>query len=341
MNLKKFLVSLLLVTTCFALAAAQTMTVKWQWELTDPDVKAYRYQLDGTKDNAWTVVGGKVDSYQAVDLDPYTDHTLYLQSSYNGVDWSETASSTAKALLTQPIIVNVPDDAIYLADNQEGIVIDELDVIDAESAKATKAKKEKAPKAPKVQSDYPFSFNLLLSAGVGTNVYTDPIKDFKLEGVFMRYDLGFELQNIIHAGPWGMGLRVDANVLVEPYEQTWASFNGAAFKDYFVPANWWFDSSYNAMLMMYFGSPKFEAYLGGGFGYSLFNPPLTPYYQEVYGHSLNSEGKFASSWVVPFNLGFRFACAEHLKLGIELNGRYLLPAKKLTASTDLMFTVNF
>ena len=89
---------LLSVATLFA---AQEMSVTWEWLLDDPAVNYYRYQLNGTDDNGWTVVSGTTSSYLAEGLDPYQDHTLYLERSYDGVHWSETASATAEALLVK------------------------------------------------------------------------------------------------------------------------------------------------------------------------------------------------------------------------------------------------
>ncbi len=89
-------VLLLSLTTVFA---AQQMSVTWEWLLDDPEVNYYRYQLNGTDDDGWTVVSGDTATYVAEGLDPYADYTLYLQRSYDGINWSETASATAEALL--------------------------------------------------------------------------------------------------------------------------------------------------------------------------------------------------------------------------------------------------
>ena len=80
------------------LSARKAMNVSWEWLLSDPDVTAYRYQLNG-EDGEWTVVDGNTSSYTAKGLDPYTDYTLYLQCSYDGVNWSVSATSTAYHLL--------------------------------------------------------------------------------------------------------------------------------------------------------------------------------------------------------------------------------------------------
>lgn len=92
-------VLLLLLTVLLSTVAAATMNVSWQWILNDPDVTAYRYQLNGEEDGNWIVVDGTTSSFTATGLDPYLDYTLYLQASYDGINWSESAYSLAPAML--------------------------------------------------------------------------------------------------------------------------------------------------------------------------------------------------------------------------------------------------
>ncbi len=89
----------LLAMVVLPLSARKAMNVSWEWLLSDPDVTAYRYQLNGEAEDGWTVVDGMTSAYTATGLDPYSDYTLYLQCSYDGINWSESASSTAYALL--------------------------------------------------------------------------------------------------------------------------------------------------------------------------------------------------------------------------------------------------
>lgn len=103
MNMKKltrviFILGLLLMVV-LPLSAKKTMSVTWQWVLSDENVTAYRYQINGEKDGEWITVDGKTDFYTASGLDPYEDYTLYLQCSYDGVNWSKSALSRAEALL--------------------------------------------------------------------------------------------------------------------------------------------------------------------------------------------------------------------------------------------------
>lgn len=106
----------LLAMVVLPLSAKKTMNVSWEWLLSDPDVTAYRYQLNGEAEDGWTVVDGKTSVYTATGLDPYSDYTLYLQCSYDGINWSESASSTAYALLKleeeTPVVETAPQEAV-------------------------------------------------------------------------------------------------------------------------------------------------------------------------------------------------------------------------------------
>lgn len=105
-NFKKTLFAMALIALVISpIFAIQVMNVTWQWSLDDTEVTAYRYQLNGEEDDKWTVVDGSVGEYSATSLDPYSDYTLYLQASYDGSLWSESAQSTAKAMLTHPVAV--------------------------------------------------------------------------------------------------------------------------------------------------------------------------------------------------------------------------------------------
>ncbi len=98
----------LLAMVILPLSAKKAMNVSWEWLLSDPEVTAYRYQLNGEDADGWTVVDGNTSVYTATGLDPYSDYTLYLQCSYDGINWSASASSTAYALLKEePVAAEV------------------------------------------------------------------------------------------------------------------------------------------------------------------------------------------------------------------------------------------
>ena len=91
--------------------AAASMTVEWEWLLDDPDVTAYRYQLGGEDPDGWIVVSADTSTYRAEGLDPYQDYTLYIQRSYDGENWSESAASTASAMIPEGTEAVLPPSA--------------------------------------------------------------------------------------------------------------------------------------------------------------------------------------------------------------------------------------
>ena len=108
--LKYVLILAVVLFAALGQLAAASMTVEWEWLLDDPDVTAYRYQLGGEAPDGWTVVSADTDTYKVTGLDPYQDYTLYLQRTYDGENWSPSASSTAYALLSEGEEVTLPEE---------------------------------------------------------------------------------------------------------------------------------------------------------------------------------------------------------------------------------------
>lgn len=79
------LLSLLLLSLLSSLSASSLL---WSWPNTDEGVKYYRYQKEG--EDEWTVVDGSITS---VTTDENVKR-LYLQASYDGVNWSESSIGT-------------------------------------------------------------------------------------------------------------------------------------------------------------------------------------------------------------------------------------------------------
>ena len=106
---KKFIIVLtaVLMILSVPLAAAE-MSVRWEWALDDPDVTMYRYQIGGEDPDGWTVLPQDTDSLEISGLDADSEYTLYLQRSYDGINWSPSATSTAKADVSQ-----IPDVRLY------------------------------------------------------------------------------------------------------------------------------------------------------------------------------------------------------------------------------------
>lgn len=351
MNKAKRLIMALAVLAAIVapVVAAETMSVTWQWGHDDANVNYYRYQVNNESDDGWTVVPSSVLSYDATELDPYQSYTLYLQCSYDGENWSESAVAVAEPLLVKGEAeaapakeepVSTPSETTVAAESTKAEASETSAPVAAASDAPAKEEpvvvaEEAAPEAKKAKSDYGFKANLLITGGVDTNV---AYNDFKLDGTFPRVGIALDLQNIVHAGHWGLGLRFDVNSILQPEAQNWDNYD---IKKPFT--NIWYDSSADAKLMMYLGGSAFDFYLGGGAGYSIFNPHFTEGSAEetTYGHSLGKLGPFSTAWFVSGNVGMRVRFNRVFSLGAEVNYRYLLPAEKHTASADLVLGFTF
>ncbi len=81
----------LLFALSFAFAAtSNTSSIQWTWSTSDENVKYFRYQLNNEDDNNWTVVDSTITS---VSLETTNNSTLYVQASYDGINWSESSSA--------------------------------------------------------------------------------------------------------------------------------------------------------------------------------------------------------------------------------------------------------
>lgn len=102
---KKILGILMLLVLLPALLSAVPVVVTWEWMLGDPNVTTFRYQIDGEDPNAWITVDASQTSYTVEGLDGTRSYSLYLQQSYDGVNFSSSAVATAEPLekvVTEP-----------------------------------------------------------------------------------------------------------------------------------------------------------------------------------------------------------------------------------------------
>lgn len=121
MKRASIVIALLLVVVAGAFALDATVT--WSWSQNDPDVKYFRYQLDGEEDAKWTVVGADVLN-ASFDIDVSVEHTLYLQQSYDGANWSassHTVSAAVEEETVQADVVETSEPAEAPAENVEPI----------------------------------------------------------------------------------------------------------------------------------------------------------------------------------------------------------------------------
>lgn len=148
MKRASIVIALLLVVVAGAFALDATVT--WSWSQNDPDVKYFRYQLDGEEDAKWTVVGADVLN-ASFDIDVSVEHTLYLQQSYDGANWSassHTVSAAVEEETVQADVVETSEPAEAPAENVEPIAEPVVEPA-SESVEST----EPAETAPENNSD--------------------------------------------------------------------------------------------------------------------------------------------------------------------------------------------
>lgn len=89
---RAFLLGLfLLFVISSAFAKSNATKVQWTWSSSDENVKYFRYQLNGEDDNNWTVVDSSITS---VFLETKDKDSIYVQASYDGINWSVSSSET-------------------------------------------------------------------------------------------------------------------------------------------------------------------------------------------------------------------------------------------------------
>lgn len=221
MRNKRILIVLsLLVMTLLPLAAAQ-VTVDWNWVVNDPGVQYFRYQMDGQSEDGWTVVDSSVTSYSASGLDGSKAYTLYLQQSYDGVYWSQSASSTSQPVIPQEAEISQPVVTEEVVEPVVEDVVVEEPVAEEPAAVEEPVIEEPVAEEPVVESvpvvvpaqstasSSPFRFTLSFAGGVGLNGIGDKL-DYDYQ-VLMQ--LGFEdiLANSVAGWDIRMNLGLMAN----------------------------------------------------------------------------------------------------------------------------------
>ncbi|AEV29033.1 hypothetical protein SpiGrapes_1216 [Sphaerochaeta pleomorpha str. Grapes] len=101
---RKLIAMLLAVVLIPATLFAMPVVVTWEWMVEDPMVTTFRYQVDGEEASAWIVVDSSVTSFTLKGVDGSVAHTLYLQQSYDGVNFSASSMSSS-----EPILEEVPE----------------------------------------------------------------------------------------------------------------------------------------------------------------------------------------------------------------------------------------
>ena len=329
-NKRILMIAALLIALALPLFAVQA-TVDWQWEMNDPDVQYFRYQLDGEADDAWTVVDADTTSYSVSGLDATGSYTLYLQQSYDGVYWSESASTTSQAAVPQPAVVEEPVvveevPAADVAVPAEEPVVTETPVVEEVPAVVEETPVVEEPAAPAqtvAAPRQPFTFTLSFMGGVGLNNIGGPLDYDAQAGL----QLGFE--NIISNSLLGWDIKLNVGAIANPRY----AMSDISFSNLFSISQ--YDKSLYADLLtgvnLTAGITQF--YLDGG-------ARLVMDYGDFRGDSLFSVGNFYGSVQATGVLGFRL---NFNWFNVALEGQYLydFTENTHTAVPRLMFGFNF
>jgi hypothetical protein len=77
---------------------AADVAITWEWMVDDPQVSGFRYQLNDENPDNWTVVDANTTMAVIQNLDGSKEYSLYLQQTFDGVNWSESSVSVAMPL---------------------------------------------------------------------------------------------------------------------------------------------------------------------------------------------------------------------------------------------------
>jgi len=208
---------------------AVPVVVTWEWLLEDPLVTTFRYQVDGEKEDNWTVVDSSVTSYTERGLDGTVDHTLYLQQSYDGEHFSGSAASVAEAMFPPeeevPVVASEPAPATEEIVAEEPAPVAEEVVAEEPVAAAEEVAvvaEEPAAETPLLVAEEPVEekkkaesrSRTTLTLG-GTFNFQDPALN-----IYHKYnlqaELGVHMENLLTFND-SLGLGVDLGLAYSPY----------------------------------------------------------------------------------------------------------------------------
>ncbi len=348
-RIKKLAIALLAVffVGLVPLTAAE-MTVSWEWLLDDPDVTVYRYQMGGEDPEGWTEVSADTNTYTVEGLDPYQEYTLYLQRSYDGVNWSETATSTAKAVLTPRVVEEEPVPVVAEPEEDSAIVVEEEPPVTQTEDASPVAVVAETPVEPVAAAEQPnaFAFSLLFKPGVMFDTSSTDGEFAAADELFKgEFGIALEFANILKAGNYiGFGLRTDilANFIGYDNGETWSLADAL---DYLNINNYAGYVSIDLKLM-------FEATVGPAFIYLGVGAGLGAQTRADYSFGSRTENNiftkngFGMDYFLSGLIGVRFYINDMFSLGVEGGYRYL-PSKddfldgSHLFSADLVLGVTF
>lgn len=321
MTKKRSLLLVALVLFSVSLFAAPVV-VTWEWMLEDPNVTTFRYQIDGEDPDLWIVVDASETSYTVKGLDDSQTYTLYLQQSYDGENFSASATAT-----TEPLFVDEPELALEeealveedLVPAEPVLALEEEVVIEEEPALVEEVIEEpvaevvieepvveKAVAAPKAKTPSRFATTLTLGAGF-SHTY-DGFSTVAFNPNNVNVNLGLQFKNILtFSQAFGLGLDV-VGAYTPFYDGAW----GDAFTNVFtnfndVIADFTSTGTLSIGPMLNLNLGRFSADLGGG-GFIIYGKDFDSFESNPYVY-----GAFAK-------LGLNYRFGKKFSFGVD--GKY-------------------
>jgi len=250
---------LLLLALCLfpAMLSATEVAVTWEWMLDDPDVTGFRYQLDSEDPDGWTTVLPDTTSYTAQNLDGGKAYTLYLQQTYDGESWSESASETSTVFDQTPAVETAPAPAapVVSSDNMLSETPEEAPLAEEVTEPAMMSEETETPvlseTAPAqddtvvidtdekmmmtkdtamMSSDAPFyaSVDISMGADYALDDTFASTKDY-YESYIPYVEVSVGLNNIVSYGNWGMGVDFSADAMAYILQDSSTAASDAQF----------------------------------------------------------------------------------------------------------------
>lgn len=231
--MKKRIITLLtLLVLLPVMAFATEVVITWEWMLDDPQITGFRYQLNSEDPDNWTVVDGMTSSCVIQNLDGSVEHTLYLQQTYDGVNWSPSAVSVALPLfeadeevaleqempqenVVEEAEVALPQEEGAVAVEEEKAVTDEDSEVVVDEEKVEDVVVEEATMDNKSTSNYYTSISLRGSGAYTISEISGMSNDYDQYSAALGIGLGFN--NIVSFNKVGLGLNIDTDLLLLPY----------------------------------------------------------------------------------------------------------------------------
>lgn len=325
----KFIALLTVLVVVPAIVFAAPVVVTWEWMLEDPMVTTFRYQIDGEDEANWTVVDSFVTSHTEQGLDGDVPHTLYLQQSYDGINFSGSALSVAEPLLVgeaEPFAEEefveepaaaVEAPAVMVEETPEAVVAEAPVAIPAPAVKPAKAKAESR-------------YYTTITIG-GTFNYPLANEMAAYSPYNFKAGLGLNFNNVVTFNK-AMGLGFDLDVVYSPYMKAsegwgtaWEHAKKLKFPELFDTFDHALDASLAVMLNMHSTKVAFDLGVGGFF---IWGPEFT-----------NDAGdNMVFGPLAKASFAYRFG--KRLSLGVSGKAGLALSTNKLKPIADLPIFVD-